>query len=91
MPSAEYQRLTTDDVDDEKPDFSSASPAALRARLNQDPRFNQPTPSTWKRLVLLLFIVVLFWLALSLRLQKPSQANVVHANRYALTSPSGCQ
>jgi hypothetical protein len=38
------------------------------ARALRDPRFNPPTPSPFKRLLLILFVIALFWMAISLRL-----------------------
>ncbi|KAI0256102.1 hypothetical protein BJV78DRAFT_1112551, partial [Lactifluus subvellereus] len=54
-------------------------------QLAQDPRFNPPAPSWWKRTLLILFIVVMFWLYFSLRasMQKGAQSQVVHAQRYS--------
>ncbi|KAL6301506.1 hypothetical protein BKA93DRAFT_818936 [Sparassis latifolia] len=54
----------------------------LSERLSRDPRFNPPTPSVWKRVALLIFVVVLFWLAFSMRAQHRKPA-VVHAQRYS--------
>lgn len=57
----------------------------LKARLQRDPRFNPPAPSVWKRVVLLLTIVVLFYVALKMRMamfeSQPQQPPVVHATR----------
>lgn len=46
-----------------------------------DPRFEQPTPSPWKRAGLLFLIAFLFWLTYWLRTsyQPPK---VLHANRF---------
>ncbi|KAK7678585.1 hypothetical protein QCA50_018457 [Cerrena zonata] len=56
----------------------------LHQRLREDPRFNPPTPSVWKRISLIIIVLVLFWVAYSIKLQKPEpKAPVVHANRYS--------
>ncbi|KAG6835850.1 hypothetical protein H0H93_013960, partial [Arthromyces matolae] len=49
-----------------------------------DPRFNPPTPSPFKRLALLVFVLLLFWFAFTLRasLWKGNrEAKVIYANR----------
>lgn len=55
----------------------------LKERLQKDPRFNPPTPSLWKRVALIAAIVVLFYVALKMRMAmvQPQSAPVVHANR----------
>ncbi|KAH9948597.1 hypothetical protein B0H21DRAFT_230595 [Amylocystis lapponica] len=55
----------------------------LNEHLNRDPRFNPPTPSFWKRLALVAFVVVLFWFAITLRVQLARPPKVVHATRYS--------
>ncbi|KAI9461730.1 hypothetical protein F5148DRAFT_240615 [Russula earlei] len=84
MSSAPYQPLPRDDYDDE------ASPTPHRYnlehfQLSQDPRFNPPTPPWWKRALLLLFIVFLFWLSFTIRvsLKKEADSQIVHAHRYS--------
>ncbi|KAI0346253.1 hypothetical protein BDW22DRAFT_1352308 [Trametopsis cervina] len=56
----------------------------LHARLHADPRFNPPTPSIWKRVSLVILVVVLFWLGVTLRkpLMRPPP-EVLHAERYS--------
>ncbi|KAI0305592.1 hypothetical protein B0F90DRAFT_1815193 [Multifurca ochricompacta] len=84
MSSARYQPLPSDDYDEER------SPTHRRYtsehhQLSLDPRFNPPTPSWWKRALLIVFILVMFWLSFSLRasMRKTSQPQVVHAHRYS--------
>ncbi|KAF5391789.1 hypothetical protein D9757_001816 [Collybiopsis confluens] len=51
-----------------------------------DPRFEQPTPSPFKRILLLLFIGFLFWLAFALgraRLIKANKPQIIYSNRYS--------
>lgn len=52
--------------------------------LEQDPRFHQPSPSLSKRAALIVFTLLLFWLALSMRtsLLKARRARVIYAPRY---------
>ncbi|KAJ7446957.1 hypothetical protein FB451DRAFT_1148131 [Mycena latifolia] len=47
-----------------------------------DPRFVQPTPSAWKRALLLGGIVFLFWLTFQIKGTKVTP-KVVHASRYS--------
>ncbi|CAL1715850.1 unnamed protein product [Somion occarium] len=58
----------------------------LHRRLNEDPRFNPPTPSFWKRIALVITVFFLFWVAYSIRTPlyaRPPKETVVHANRYS--------
>ncbi|TFK47664.1 hypothetical protein OE88DRAFT_784501 [Heliocybe sulcata] len=82
MSAARYQTVPTDDHE-AKFAASDASPEALHAKLQQDPRFNQPAPAPWKRALLLLFLLALLYLGLHLRLQSPAETKVVHAQRYS--------
>jgi hypothetical protein len=82
MSSAAYQSLPSDDYDEEQ------SPVRHRhipehRQLAQDPRFNPPTPSWWKRALVILFIVAMFWLYFSLRasMQRAAQEEIIHAHR----------
>ncbi|KAF8472923.1 hypothetical protein DFH94DRAFT_673646 [Russula ochroleuca] len=84
MSSAAYQSLPSDDYDEEQ------SPVRHRhipehRQLAQDPRFNPPTPSWWKRALVILFIVAMFWLYFSLRasMQRAAQEEIIHAHRYS--------
>lgn len=88
MSDYNYDRLPTSD---EKQRFPQHAPTSdvheLHRRLAQDPRFNPPPPSAWKRIALVLFLFALCWLGLRLRLAAiPGQAEapVVHANRYVV-------
>ncbi|KAI0063581.1 hypothetical protein BV25DRAFT_1990574 [Artomyces pyxidatus] len=74
--SAQYQALPTDD--------EREVPTPEELQLAEDPRFNPPTPPAWKRVALILFIVVMFWLSFRLRNPRPVEdAKVVHSNRYS--------
>jgi hypothetical protein len=84
MSSAPYQPLPTDDHDEE------ASPTRHRyipehIQLSQDPRFSQPAPAWWKRALVILFIISMFWLYFSLRasMQRGAEedSQVTHARR----------
>ncbi|KAH9933565.1 uncharacterized protein BXZ73DRAFT_46328 [Epithele typhae] len=59
----------------------------LQRRLQQDPRFNPPTPSAWKRVALIVFLLCVCWFAVQLRVsmipRQPEPPQVVHANRYS--------
>jgi hypothetical protein len=84
MSSAPYQPLPSDDHDEEG---SPARPKYIpeHIQLAQDPRFNRPTPSWWKRALLILFIISMFWLYFSLRasMQKAAEHKFVHSQRCA--------
>ena len=90
MSAAAYDRLpTTDEKEERRPSQEPTSDVReLHRRLAADPRFNPPTPSPWKRAALVVFIVVLFWVGLRLRLnlleQGAEEQTVVHAQRYAV-------
>ncbi|KAI0926362.1 hypothetical protein AcW1_008559 [Taiwanofungus camphoratus] len=80
----EYPYTAVDEDDDlEGRSAPSRDVRMLQDRLKQDPRFNPPTPSPWKRAGLVLAVVVLFWLAFTLRAQLGRPPKVVHANRYS--------
>jgi len=85
MSSAKYQALATDDYDEETSPIRHRHIPEHR-QLLQDPRFNPPTPSWWKRALVVLFIVAMFWLYFSLRAsmrQAEAQPGVIHAHRYS--------
>lgn len=84
MSSAPYQALPSDDSDEERP-TNSRRHIAEHIQLAQDPRFNPPIPSWWKRALLILFIIVMFWLSFSLRasMHRGARSDVVHAHRYS--------
>jgi hypothetical protein len=82
MSSTKYQALPSDDYDEER------SPTHHRHipehhQLEQDPRFNPPTPPWWKRALVILFIIAMFWLYFSLRasMQRAAESRTVHAQR----------
>ncbi|RDX46292.1 hypothetical protein OH76DRAFT_1356346 [Lentinus brumalis] len=82
-----YERLPTSD---EKRRIPRQEPTSdireLHRRLEQDPRFNPPTPSAWKRIALVIFMLALFWLGLKMRLnaiEQTTDPKVVHAQRYS--------
>ncbi|GJE85637.1 hypothetical protein PsYK624_017160 [Phanerochaete sordida] len=59
--------------------------AELHRRLGEDPRFNPPTPSVWKRVALVVLVLGLFWVGISMRKQMSQAKNpdVVYASRYS--------
>ena len=61
--------------------------AELHRRLAEDPRFNPPTPSPWKRAALVVLVVVLFWLGITMRKQMAKQPEVIYATRSVLVHP----
>ena len=62
------------------PDHIRQAAADARARI--DARFRQPTPSPLKRVALLLFVALLFWFAIKLRISnKAAQPQVFHTDR----------
>ncbi|KAN0133965.1 hypothetical protein V8E53_008183 [Lactarius tabidus] len=83
MSSPSYQALPSDDYDDERP-TSRPGHVAEHIQLAQDPRFNPPTPPWWKRALLILFIISMFWLYFSMRasMQK-GKPQVLHSHRYS--------
>lgn len=57
-----------------------------------NPRFDQPTPSPYKRAALVIFTILLFWLALSLRaslLAHKRLPKVTYASRSVSNSSRG--
>ncbi|KAH9998535.1 hypothetical protein BJV74DRAFT_975397 [Russula compacta] len=84
--SAPYQALPSDDYDNDK-EHSPTHPRYTpeHRQLAQDPRFNPPTPSWWKRALLILFVIVTFWLHFSFRpsIRREEQTPVIHAHRYS--------
>ncbi|KAI9056771.1 hypothetical protein FKP32DRAFT_1638628 [Trametes sanguinea] len=57
----------------------------LHRRLEEDPRFNPPTPSAWKRVALILFMLACLWIGFKLRtsIVEEQQPKVIHASRYS--------
>ena len=80
--AAPYQAIPSDDYDEERP--SRRRHIAEHIQLAQDPRFNPPTPSWWKRALLVLFIIFTFWLYFSMRASM--QKGVIYSHRYAQCS-----
>lgn len=84
MSEAKYTRLSTEpsshtrsptneseeDEDDGSPPAQFVEEMGAASSPPMDPRFIQPNPGPLKRIALLLFIVFLFWLAVSLRTSK---------------------
>jgi hypothetical protein len=46
-----------------------------------DSRFHQPTPSPFKRAALIVFILFLFWLAMSMRWSSRKKPEIIYASR----------
>lgn len=78
MSSAKYQALPSDDYDEERSPVNRHIPE--HHQLMQDPRFNPPTPPWWKRALIVLFIIAMFWLYFSLRASM-EDSKIVHAHR----------
>jgi hypothetical protein len=91
-PSSPRKTTPLEEADDERDVVDSAT-AEKRARavaelreleraLAADPRFAREAPAAWKRAALLFFMIVMFWLAVRMRLtQVPSEANPAYADR----------
>ncbi|KAI0636280.1 hypothetical protein C8Q77DRAFT_1102825 [Trametes polyzona] len=85
--SYKYERLATDPTlpSDLKRRTSRDEPTSdiheLHRRLEEDPRFNPPTPSAWKRVALILFMLFLLYFGFKLRATVAEQPKVVHASR----------
>jgi hypothetical protein len=71
-----------DEKDWEKRELLQRDLDDAHAALEADPRFHTPTPAPWKRVGLLVFMAILFWIALRMRAPQPEQPKIVHANRY---------
>lgn len=83
----EYQPLATDDEEKPQPRSQRQEPTSdvreLHRRLEEDPRFNPPTPAAWKRVLLIIAMLILLWIGIRLRVNAiPQEPQVVHANRY---------
>lgn len=78
-----YQALPSDESDDEQ-SITRRRHVAEHVQLAQDPRFNPPTPSWWKRALLILFIIFMFWLYFSMRasMHRGAKSQVIHSHRY---------
>lgn len=66
---------------------SSSSSRSSSPEPAKDTRFDRPQPSACRRLTLIVFFVLLFWLAFSLRnglLQAKKKPQIVYANRWDL-------
>ncbi len=85
----EKRRTTVEDVSDDESDVEDEKEHLLRQPRLQypiDPRFHQPTPAPWKRVALLAFVGVMFWLAFSMRKKAWERKNkVVFAKRYVVS------
>ncbi len=82
MSSSKYQALPSDDYDEEQSPIRHRHTPEYH-QLEQDPRFNPPTPAWWKRALIILFIILMFWLYFSLRasMQRTAESQMVHARR----------
>lgn len=78
---SETDEVTDSEYGDEKEDITTVTRESSPTRL--DPRFHQPPPSAFKRVALIAFTVLLFWLALSMRknLWEVKKQEIVYANR----------
>lgn len=84
LKTAEFSdsELTSDDEVEQ--DYSNRhSDEKSAAKLVHDPRFEQPTPARWKRVALLIFIGIMFWVAFNMRssLLKGKKQKVIFASR----------
>lgn len=69
-------------ADDEHGDDAREDDQLIKQEPADDSRFQQPAPAPWKRVVLLVFLAGMFWLAYSLRRASWERKNkVVYANR----------
>jgi hypothetical protein len=86
MSSAKYQALPSDEYDEEGSIHHRHIPE--HHQLSQDLRFNPPTPPWWKRALIILFILAMFWLYFSLRasMQRAAESEIVHVQRYVCIS-----
>ena len=82
MSSAKYQALPSDDYDEEVSPIHHRHIPEHR-QLEQDPRFSPPSPPWWKRALVILFIIAMFWLYFSLRasMQRAADSRIIHAQR----------
>ena len=92
MASAKYQRLPSSpslnpayepESDEEVSETGGHSEQVreLHRMLHADPRFNPPPPATWKRVALLILVIVLFWLGFTMRRALMTPHEVVYADR----------
>ncbi|KAJ3799390.1 hypothetical protein GGU11DRAFT_807510 [Lentinula aff. detonsa] len=82
--SEERQGLLESEVEGEGEDAQVEQ--ELAEEPTEDPRFHQPTPSPFKRILLLLFIGFLFWFAFVLgraRVLRSKKPQIIYANRYS--------
>lgn len=83
--SLEQKKVPLEEQPDTEPNPQAEFAAAEQKRL-ADPRFNPPTPSRWKRAGLLVLVFVLFWVALSMRMNmRNAPPKVLYANRSVRT------
>jgi len=84
MSSALYQPLPRDEHDEERSSLRHRY-ISEHQQLREDPRFSPPSPPWWKRGLLILFILFLFWLYFTLNasMQKGAEPQIVHAHRYS--------
>ncbi|KAJ6623644.1 hypothetical protein B0H10DRAFT_2008995 [Mycena sp. CBHHK59/15] len=87
LPTADENEVLLKPESDEDEDIDDAASTSAREQAPSfppvpDPRFEQPTPSPWKRAGLLLFLLFLFWLAFQLK-NTAGPPKVIHASRYS--------
>lgn len=73
------------DIGSEAEKDTTEPKSAAPERPVPDPRFDQPTPSPYKRAALVIFTILLFWIALSLRaslLAHKRSPKVIYASRF---------
>jgi hypothetical protein len=73
-------------------DAAESKSVGVAERPAPDPRFDQPTPSPYKRAALIIFTILLFWIALSLRgnlLAHKKSPKVIYASRWGLVRTFG--
>jgi hypothetical protein len=71
-------------MDEEKRRLYMAELREQEQALARDPRFEREAPSLWKRVALLAFVMLLFWMAARMRLSAiphTPEAKVSYANR----------
>lgn len=85
-PSPEFQQSSSGSkppVDEEKRQLYIAQLREQEQALAQDPRFDRQAPSAWKRVALLAFVALMFWIAIRMRMSMiPDKPEVIYASRF---------